>query len=166
MSRFEKEWQVVPGGAKLAAALLGAVFAAVMGLLRLRPGLAAEDHTPLALWAWLLLVAIGLGSIAIYVLLVGYVWGDARRRGMNHVLWMLLAIFVPNAIGIILYFVLRDPIPIPCPACGTPARKGHAFCAACGTAVSPACPQCRQPLEPGFRHCTRCGLQLPAAGPA
>ena len=71
---------------------------------------------------------------------------------MNHVLWTLLAVFIPNAIGMILYFILRDPVPVPCPSCGALARKGHAYCAGCGTAVRVACPQCRQPVEPGWRE--------------
>jgi len=107
-----------------------------------------------------LLSPIGAVATTIYVLVVGYVYGDARRRGMHHVLWTLLAIFIPNAIGIILYFILREPIPVPCPSCGAPARKGHAFCAGCGTAVRVACPQCRQPVEPGWRNCARCGAAL------
>ena len=100
-----------------------------------------------------------MAFLGAYVLLVGYVYGDARRRGMNHVLWTLLAIFIPNAIGIILYFILRDPVPVPCPACGTPARKGHAFCAGCGTAVRAACP-----AVPRSRW-SRAGGTAPAAAP-
>jgi predicted amidophosphoribosyltransferase len=84
---------------------------------------------------------------------------------MNHILWTLLAIFIPNAIGIILYFILRDPMPVPCPSCGTPARKGHAYCAGCGAAVRAACPQCRQPVETGWRNCARCGAALTPASP-
>ena len=112
-----------------------------------------------------LLSLVGVAFLGAYVLLVGYVFADARRRGMKHVLWTLLAIFIPNAIGIILYFILRDPIPVPCPACGTPARKGHAFCAGCGAAVRTACPQCRQPIETGWRNCARCGAALTGASP-
>jgi hypothetical protein len=107
--------------------------------------------------------------LAIFVLLLGYVWADARRRGMNHVLWTLLALFIPYAVGIILYFVLREPIPLPCPSCGTLARKGHAFCASCGTAVRTACPHCHQPVEAAWRNCASCGRALepaPAAPPA
>jgi hypothetical protein len=105
-------------------------------------------------------------TIALYVLLLGYVWGDARRRGMNHVLWTLLALFIPYAVGIILYFLMRDPVPVPCPACGTLARKGHAYCARCGAAVRPACPECRQPVEPGYRNCPGCGRALGEASAA
>ena len=48
-----------------------------------------------------ILIFIGV-SFSIYILLVGYIYGDARRRGMRPVLWALLAFFIPNAIGIIL----------------------------------------------------------------
>ena len=33
-------------------------------------------------------------------------------------MWTLLAIFIKTYIGIILYFLLRDPLPTPCPKCG------------------------------------------------
>jgi predicted amidophosphoribosyltransferase len=88
---------------------------------------------------------------------------------MNHVLWTLLGLFIPYAVGVILYFLLREPLPVPCPACAAPARKGYAFCASCGAAVRAACPQCRQPVEPGWRNCAGCGRplqQAPAAPPA
>jgi hypothetical protein len=115
------------------------------------------------------LLILGLfagGVAAAFVCLCGYVFGDAKRRAMNHVVWTLIAILVPNAIGIILYFILRDPIPVPCPSCGTPSRKGHAFCASCGAAVRAACGQCRQPLEAGWRVCPRCGTPLAATATA
>ena len=82
---------------------------------------------------------------------------------MHPLLWTLLAVFIPNAVGVILYFILRDPVALPCPSCGTLARKGQAFCASCGAAVRPACAQCRQPVEPSFRNCPGCGASLTAA---
>ena len=48
--------------------------------------------------------------LAGYTLLIGYIYGDARRRGMRYVMWTLLAIFLFNGIGIILYFILREPL--------------------------------------------------------
>ena len=39
-------------------------------------------------------------------------------------LWTLLAIFIPNAIGIILYFILRDPVPVPCPSLRDAGQEG------------------------------------------
>jgi hypothetical protein len=79
-----------------------------------------------------------------YTLLVGYVYGDARRRGMRYVMWTLLAIFLTNGIGIILYFILRDPL--------------LAYCSRCGSNVLPACPACRRVVQPAWTHCAWCGV--------
>jgi hypothetical protein len=169
MSRFDQEWAVVPTGARWTAVLVSLAFAALMAGIFLLPALAERDPKALlALSPFFLLTLLGAVPLAIYVLLLGYVWGDARRRGMNHVLWTLLALFIPYAVGIILYFALREPVPVPCPACGTPARKAHAYCACCGTAVRAVCPHCRQPVEPGWRNCAGCGqaLHQAAAPPA
>jgi hypothetical protein len=167
MSRFDQEFALVPAGARWTAALVCLAVACVTGSIFLLPGILARDpRAVLALSPFFLLTLIGVAFLGAYVLLVGYVFGDARRRGMNHLLWTLLAIFIPNAIGIILYFILRDPVPVPCPGCGAPARKGHAYCASCGAAVRPACPQCRQPVEPGWRNCAGCGASLAAGAGA
>jgi hypothetical protein len=169
MSRFDREWALVPEGARWTAALVCLAVTALMGGVFLLPGFAERDaKAVLVLSPFFLVSLIGVAFLGAYVLLVGYVYGDARRRAMNHVLWTLLAIFIPNAIGIILYFILRDPLPVPCPSCGSPAKKGHAFCAGCGAAVRTACPQCRQPVEAGWRNCARCGALLgpPAAAPS
>ncbi|HEX9187263.1 MAG TPA: zinc ribbon domain-containing protein [Vicinamibacteria bacterium] len=164
MTRFEQEWALVPVGARWTAVLVCLAVAGVTGTIFLLPGLVERDPAAvLMLTPFFVLTLVGVAFLGAYVLLVGYVYGDARRRGMNRVLWTLLAIFIPNAIGIILYFILRDPVPVPCPACGAPAKKGHAYCAGCGTVVRPACPACREPVEPGWRNCARCGAALAAA---
>jgi hypothetical protein len=167
MSRFEREFAIVPEGARWTAALVCLATASLVSTVLLVPGFAGKSGTSLLAALPILVAAlIGVSFLGVFVLLVGYVFADARRRGMNHVLWTLLAIFIPNAIGIILYFILRDPIAVPCPSCSAPARKGHAYCAACGTAVRPACPQCHQPVEPGWRNCARCGATLLAGSGA
>jgi hypothetical protein len=96
------------------------------------------------------------------VLLIGYINADARRRGMRYVMWTLLAIFVPNGIGYILYFVLRDPILVSCPKCGIKARPGFVFCPQCGAEISPACPACKRQVETGWNRCASCGMELAA----
>lgn len=164
MSRFDREWAIVPVGARWAAALVSLAFAAVMGGIFLLPALAERDpKAVLIVSPFFFLTLLGVVPIAIFVLLLGYIWADARRRGMNHVLWTLLAFFIPYAVGIILYFILREPVPIPCPSCGTLARKGHAFCACCGTAVRMSCSNCRQPVEAAWRNCPSCGHALGGA---
>jgi hypothetical protein len=166
MSRFDEEWALVPAGARWTAVLVCLVFAMVLAVIWLVPGTIEEGRPPLLLVAWFLVCLIALVPLALYVLLVGYVWGDAKRRGMRHLMWTLLAIFIPNAIGIILYFILRDPVPVPCPSCRTPATKGHVYCSTCGCPVRRACPHCGQPIEPGWAHCARCGATIAAKATA
>jgi hypothetical protein len=96
------------------------------------------------------------------VLIVGYIYRDAQRRGMRHVMWTLLSIFMPYGTGIILYFLLRDPKMIPCPKCGTPARGTHVFCTQCGADLSPFCPACKRAVELDWNRCAHCGTDLSA----
>jgi hypothetical protein len=95
-----------------------------------------------------------------WTVVIGYVYGDARRRGMRYVMWTLLAIFIPNCIGIILYFILRDSMPCYCSKCGSRAQQGHAFCPCCGASIMPACPQCHRAGQAGWSHCAWCGAKL------
>jgi hypothetical protein len=70
--------------------------------------------------------------IAIWILGVGYVNADARRRGMPPILWTLIVVFIPNLLGFLLYFALRRPVALPCPHCGQATTAGQRFCSWCG----------------------------------
>jgi RNA polymerase subunit RPABC4/transcription elongation factor Spt4 len=159
MSRFDKEMQVIPRPAWAIASCVWLAFFLLMMLVPFRTD-PEMRYWPLA---GKLAISILPGiPLFILVLLIGYVYGDARRRGMRYIMWTLLAIFIPNAIGIILYFILREPPLIPCPQCRTLVRPGFAFCPNCGVALASTCPQCKRPVEPGWSHCTNCGASLPA----
>lgn len=99
--------------------------------------------------------------VAALILTIAYIHSDAKRRGMRHVLWTVLAIIIPNAIGIILYFLIREPLLGKCEKCAAPIKPTFSFCAKCGAAVSLACPSCRKPVEAGWTHCPSCGARLP-----
>jgi hypothetical protein len=99
---------------------------------------------------------------ACLALLVGYVNADAGRRGMNRTLWTLLVIFVPNAIGYILYFLLRNPIRQHCPRCAAEVDLRVNYCPACGYSLHPTCPQCKAILRPGDSFCANCGAAVKA----
>jgi len=160
MSRFRQEMQLIPRPAWLIAGLVWLGFFLLMMLVPFQqdPGV---RNWPLA---GKLAIAV-LPGIPMFVLalLIGYVHSDAKRRGMRYVMWTLLAIFIPNAIGIILYFILRDPLLEPCPQCGALVRHGYAFCPKCGGALAHACPQCKRAVEPGWSHCANCGTPITAA---
>jgi RNA polymerase subunit RPABC4/transcription elongation factor Spt4 len=110
------------------------------------------------------LFAFGIPLIpTILVTLVGYVNGDAKRRGMRRALWTVIALLVPNGIGIILYFFMREPVLEPCPKCATLVRSNFTFCPNCAAQLRTACPNCRRPLEPGWKTCAFCGVSLDSA---
>jgi hypothetical protein len=158
MNKPDGVWKTIPVTAKVIA--LGAY----AGIALLAFFLVPQDPH-MRQWAeWQrLLFAFGMPLfLPPYVLLVGYVYGDAKRRGMRAGLWAALAAVVPYLIGMIVYFVMRDPIPAACINCGTQGRKGFAYCPKCGTALARACPACRRAAEDGWTHCAYCGCNLNA----
>jgi hypothetical protein len=161
MSRFQDEVELVPRPAFAIAVCVWLAFFLLMMLLPMGhdPEL---RHWPLA-GKLAISVLPGL-PLFFLTLLVGYVYADAKRRGMRYVMWTWLAALIPNAIGIILYFVLRDPLLVNCTQCGTQVRTGFAFCPKCGGSLSQACPQCRRAVETGWTHCVYCGASLSGAG--
>jgi hypothetical protein len=71
---------------------------------------------------------------AIWLLCLGFVFADARRRAMRPVLWVLVAALFPHLLGFLLYFVLRQPIALPCTHCGKTVPLHQPFCSSCGGA--------------------------------
>jgi hypothetical protein len=111
----------------------------------------------------LLLLLVGCPLGGGYILLVGYVYGDAKRRGMSKALWTWVAILVPNGLGIILYFILREPLMVYCSHCGYRSKPGFAHCPNCGSAMAHTCPNCKKVVQPGWPHCAYCGTSLTPA---
>jgi RNA polymerase subunit RPABC4/transcription elongation factor Spt4 len=109
----------------------------------------------------LVLAGIVAGTfLACYVLLIGYINRDAGRRGMSRVLWTLLAIFIPNALGIVLYFILRKPRTANCPQCSAIVGPGFGFCPRCRYRLAPVCPQCQRSVNAGDTFCPYCGADV------
>ena len=97
MTRFEQEFALVPEGARWTAALVCLAVTALMAGIFLVPGFAERDGTGVLVLAPVFLASlVGVAFLGAYVLLVGYVFGDARRRGMNYVLWTLLVDLHPE----------------------------------------------------------------------
>jgi RNA polymerase subunit RPABC4/transcription elongation factor Spt4 len=108
-------------------------------------------------------VPLGLAAGTIaggYWLLVGYVNRDARRRGMSSLLWTLVAIFIPNCLGILLYFLLRQPLQTACAQCGNTVQTGFNFCPRCSCQLSSSCPKCQRVVGGNDVYCPYCGTSL------
>jgi putative effector of murein hydrolase LrgA (UPF0299 family) len=151
---IKRELTVIPGWAfVLAVAVFILVPALFFGLVWSHP---SDAPVPFRI-----LISFLPGTIlAFLALMVGYVNRDSGRRGMNRTLWTLLVIFVPNAIGFILYFLLRNPIRSECPKCGTGVDLGANYCPGCGYSFHPTCPQCRSAVRTRDTFCANCGMKL------
>lgn len=153
-TRFIDEMRIISPWAYVIA-VVGFV-AAVVGVIAAT--LADKNPPPLPV-----IVGVGLfagTALGCYILIIGYVNRDASRRGMSRLLWTLLAIFIPNALGIVLYFILRKPCCILCPQCGTGVELGFGFCPQCRYRLTPVCSQCQRNVHVGDKYCPYCGSDV------
>jgi hypothetical protein len=155
--RFFRELSIIPAAAVVVAALL--LLAGLAGIPLLMEH-QERNPPPLPLQ---LFFGFFVGSfLGLYALAVGYVNRDARRRGMSAALWTLLVIFVPNAIGFILYFVTRSPVVTACPGCQAEVRAGTRYCPRCGRLLRPGCAGCGHALGGDEAFCVNCGRAVAA----
>ena len=145
--------RVIPLGGWITA---GVVF--LLGFLMMNVAFIRENRAPV-LVRFLAPIVVPLAAAG-YTLLIAYVYGDARRRGMRYVMWTLLATFLFWGIGIILYFIVREPLLGYCSKCGSPASHGFAYCPRCGAGLQPACPACHRVIQGPWAHCAWCGTKV------
>jgi hypothetical protein len=152
-SGIQREISLIPGWAYVVAALVFVLVPICFFLVTRQPG------QPASLFPGVLGFIPGT-FLAFLVLMIGYVNQDAGRRGMSRTFWTLVVIFVPNAIGFILYFLLRAPIRKQCPQCGTMVDPRANYCPHCRYSFNPTCPQCKTAIRPTDAFCANCGTQL------
>jgi len=101
--------------------------------------------------------------ISAFLFMMGYVYRDARRRNMNAPLWTLLVlVLAPSSliIGLIIYLLVRDPLPYPCPRCGALVGPRFNFCSTCKCNLHPSCPNCKQEIAETDKFCPNCAFEL------
>lgn len=107
-------------------------------------------------------IPIVLLAFALPVFIGVYVYRDANKRGMNGVLWMLVAILAPTFLGLIIYLLVRgNHSDMSCPACGTRVTETYMVCPNCGAKLRPTCPSCATPVQPEWKVCPHCAEPLP-----
>lgn len=106
-----------------------------------------------------MITLVSVAGVAI-ILLYGYIYADAKRRGMSPVLWLIVSIFVPYLVGVVIYFIVREPLPFNCSQCGAPVTAQFNFCPRCQLNLRPNCPQCRREVGSEDRFCRHCGAAI------
>jgi hypothetical protein len=99
-------------------------------------------------------------ALASYVLLIGYISRDVKRRNMRPALWMLIVLVMPGGIGAVVYFLLRQPVISRCPSCRTEVASGYHFCPQCQFQMKPVCGQCFRGVHITDVYCVQCGHDL------
>src|SRR5689334_12892470 len=85
-----------------------------------------RDNPVLASFALAGIVTMVSVFFAFFIFMTAYVNRDASRRGMNSALWtILILIFLPTwgLIGFVIYFLMREPLPYPCPQCSARSEE-------------------------------------------
>ena len=95
----------------------------------------------------------------------GYVNRDAKRRGMNSALWTILVVVLSQslALGFLIYFIMREPLPYNCPQCGGTVGARFNFCPNCKCNLQPTCPQCKREVGELDKYCPYCACELTPA---
>jgi len=108
-------------------------------------------------------ITAGIFALSCFLFILGYVYRDAKRRGMNPVLWTLLVLLLSGPyvfIGLIVYLLIRDPLPYTCPHCGATVSARFIFCPNCKCNLRPACPHCQHEVADTDKFCPYCGAEL------
>lgn len=157
--RFRDEIGIIPGWVWAVAVALLVAGQVVAQLLHRYTEHANESVAPI--------MGLALAAsifVSFLLLLFAYVNRDAARRGMNAPLWTLVAIFVPYLIGLIIYLLVREPLPYTCPQCGMTVSARFNYCPKCKFNLRPNCPQCGREVRAGDEFCPYCAHDLkPAA---
>jgi hypothetical protein len=150
-SDFQQETKLIPWWSYVMAAC---VFVGMQFLFN--QVLAPKDPHPrayIAVWG----VLCGM-FMAFYMLMIGFVTRDSKRRGMNPIIWTLILVaLLPSGVGFIVYFLLREPVTMKCPHCSAAISHEHNFCTQCSFQLKPICSSCHRALGDEDVYCAYCG---------
>lgn len=171
--RFRNEFAIVPRWLKILCIVLYVIALGVtIAVVRYNPDARMTDLKDDVATATVAAIgAVTAVSIlfATFMLMLGYVNRDAKRRGMNSVLWTLLVLVLsPGYVGIgfIIYFLIRDPLPYACPRCSQLVGPRFNFCPNCRSDLHPSCPNCKREIAETDKFCPYCAYELRPETPA
>jgi len=169
--RFLTELHIIPKWLKILCTILYVVAVAVgVAVMIKAPDARPHDIRDDAALSVLAIIGIITGISLVFaasILMLGYVNRDAKRRGMNSALWTwFVLLMLPTSVGIIgliIYLLVREPLPYPCPRCSKPVGPRFNFCPNCKCNLYPACPNCKKEIAETDKFCPYCATELKPA---
>jgi hypothetical protein len=150
---FSEEMKLIPRWSVAAAAFAFVAMQYIFWVVM--PEHRHHDPPPFGLRLYLALSWSALASL--YMLMVGYVTRDTRRRGMQARIWIVVCLVLPGGIGAVLYFLLRQPLISLCPSCGTRVQSEFHYCPQCAFQIAASCGRCYRSVRPSDLFCVHCG---------
>ncbi|MGL4345226.1 MAG: double zinc ribbon domain-containing protein [Cellulosilyticaceae bacterium] len=97
--------------------------------------------------------------VSMLVIIGRTVYKDAKALGLNAVMWTVIAVFLPNLIGVIIYLVVRSNTPkkMKCSKCERLVDEAYNVCPECGSTYTSFCKACKKPIQAGMKLCPYCG---------
>jgi len=165
--QFREELRVIPRWLKILCLVLYLLAVGIaVTIVNVAPETRFPDVRDNAAAATLAMIGIVTGMaimISVFLFMLGYVYRDARRRNMNAPLWTLLVlVLAPSSliIGLVIYLLVREPLPYPCPRCGALVGPRFNFCTSCKCNLHPSCPNCKQEIAETDKFCPNCAYEL------
>jgi hypothetical protein len=173
--RFWEEFRIIPNGVIWTVVVLFLIAQTIAFLVNRWNATHYDALFPYELrdtpaLAYLALAGIITGAslvVATIIFWVAYVNRDAKRRGMNAAVWTLLVIVLLPAwtfVGFLIYFLMREPLPYPCPQCGKSVGARFNFCPNCKCNLHPSCPNCKREVVETDKFCPYCAQELSQSG--
>lgn len=79
-----------------------------------------------------LMLIVSFMAMVFAIIVSIYVYKDAKKRNMNEWMWMTIAVYIPNLLGLIIYLVMRNNIKKCCSNCGKQIEMEFLLCPYCG----------------------------------
>lgn len=96
-------------------------------------------------------------TLLIKIVVIIYVYNDAKKQKMNHILWIALIIFLPSYIILIAYLIVRKYNEYTnCPNCQFQVKKKSSICPNCHQILTYTCPRCHQKIKEEWDVCPYC----------
>lgn len=136
---------------------------AVLGflcLMMLRVGFTVMEATRVSAYMILGFAAPIIIVATIFTVISVFVYRDAPKRGLERWMWMTIAVFTPNLIGLIIYFIIRSSNNTKCLNCGKSIKSEFKICPYCSTSLDIHCPQCGRQVLPDWQVCPHCRQNL------
>lgn len=105
------------------------------------------------------IIIVVVSVVVVVAGIIGYlIYRDAKRQGMNAWMWLLIAIYAPNGIGIMIYLIFRfsKKEKKKCRQCGYFIKDNYLNCPKCGYTLKESCSKCGVAVESDWQVCPNC----------